>query len=193
MNLIKWIWQRRHIGLRFSANGNALLLGMVDASNKPDRADGKCQYGFYIFLAGAPVLDISKKLRHIGLSSEHNEYMTLCFANQAVVWLRQLFKEMGLLQFLEKPTVMLADNIPANTLSMEDIVTTGNQYIYLPYHYNKEVQEDGFVKVKYVKSVMNISDLTTKAVDRQTMKRLEPSATGYDLRLLNELMKLAYD
>jgi hypothetical protein len=44
-----------------------------------------------------------------------------------------------------------------------------------------------------VKSVMNISDLTTKAVDRQTMKRLEPSATGYDLRLLNELMKLAYD
>ena len=89
--------------------------------------------------------------------------------------------------------MMLADNIPANTLSMEDIVTTGNQYIYLPYHYNKEVQEDGFVKVKYVKSVMNISDLTTKVVDRQTMKRLEPSATGYDLRLLNELMKLAYD
>ena len=98
MNLIKWIWQRRHIGLRFSANGNALLLGMVDASNKPDRADGKCQYGFYIFLAGAPVLDISKKLRHIGLSSEHNEYMALYFANQAVVWLRQLFKEMSLLQ-----------------------------------------------------------------------------------------------
>ena len=59
--------------------------------------------------------------------------------------------------------------------------------------YNKEVQEDGFVKVKYVKSLLNISDVTTKAVDRPTMKRLEPSATGYDLRFLNELMKLAYD
>ena len=41
-------------------------------------------------------MEISKKLRHIGLSSEHNEYMAMFFANQANVWMRQLYMEMGL-------------------------------------------------------------------------------------------------
>ena len=173
MNLIKWIWQNRHIGIRFSLCGNTTPIALVDASNKPDRADGNCMYGWVQMLAGGPIANGCKKLNHIGLSSAHNEYMALCFANQAVVWIRQLLQEIGMLSMLEEPTVVLADNKPANILSKEDnvIVTTGNQYIYLPYHYNKEVQELGFIKVVYVKSAMNISDLFTKAVDRATMKR----------------------
>jgi hypothetical protein len=115
--------------------------------------------------------------------------MALCFANQAVVWVRQLLQEIGLQSMIQEPTIVLADNKPANILSKEDIVTTGNQYIYLPYHYNKEVQELGFIKVVYVKSAMNISDLFTKAVDRATMKRLLPALLGQDTRLLTELIK----
>lgn len=123
------------------------MLGMVDASNKPDPADGKCQFGFVFMWMGAAVLDHSKKLRHIGLSSEHNEYMAMHFAHQALVWFRQLMSELELTALLEVPTIMLADNKPANILSQEDIVSMGNQYIYLPYHYNKEVQEEGFSEI----------------------------------------------
>ena len=78
-------------------------------------------------------MDVSKKLRHIGLSSEHNEYMAMHFAHQGLIWVRQLFEELGLTDLIKAPTVMLADNKPANILSQEDIVTTGNQYMYLPY------------------------------------------------------------
>ena len=89
--------------------------------------------------------------------------------------MRQFLDEMGLSFINEKPAILLADNKPANTLSKEDIITSGNQYIYLPYHFNKEVQEMGFSEVAYVPTLKNVSDLFAKAVDSGTIRRLVPS------------------
>ena len=50
------------------------------------------------------------------------------------------------------------------------MITSGNQYIYLPYHFNKEVQEMGFSEVAYVPTLKNISDLFTEAVDSGTIR-----------------------
>ena len=80
-------------------------------------------------------MEHSKKLKHVGLSSQHNEYMA---THQSIVWMRQLLDEMGLSFLNEKLATLLADNKPANILSKEDNITSGNQYIYLPYHFNKE-------------------------------------------------------
>ena len=86
------------------------------------------------------------------------------------------------------PFVLLADNKPANILSKEDIISGGNQYIFLSYHFNKEVREMRVSAVSYVKSVDNISDLMTKAVDAHTVKEPVPALTGHDLRLITKLI-----
>jgi hypothetical protein len=39
-----------------------------------------------------------------------------------------------------------------------------------------------------VKSVDNISDLMTKAVDAHTVKQLVPALTGHDLKLITKLI-----
>ena len=52
------------------------------------------------------------------------------------------------------------------------LVTSGNQFIITPYHYNKEVVTLRLVEVKYIKSEDNLADLTTNAVDRTTSARL---------------------
>ena len=109
------------------------------------------------------------KLNCVGLSSQHNECMAMAFANQSIVWMRQLLEEMGTYESIAASSTLLADNKPANIISREDIVSSGNRYIYLRNHFNKEVQEMGFSIVKYVKSDMNNSDLMTKAVHAQTM------------------------
>ena len=192
MQMIAWMYQNRTQGLKFTRNVCKLPIGLVDASNKPDPKDGKCQYGWVFMWMGAAAMDSSKKLRHIGLSSEHNEYMAMHFAHQALVWMRQLFQEMGLDDLLIVPTVMLADNKAANQLSREDIVTCGNQYIYLPYHYNKEVQEEGFSEVQFIKSQENIADLMTKSPDTKVFLELKGPLTGYDLRLSTRLWDDAY-
>jgi hypothetical protein len=160
---------------------------LADSSNKPDPSDGKAQFGGAIMFMGASVLDISRKLKHVGLSSAHNEYMALYYMHQALVWFRQLMGEMGLQYLICKPTVTLADNMAANTLSHEDVVTHGNQYLYLPFHYNKEVQEQGFSHVFYINTIYNIADLMTKAGGSKEMKGLMGALTGHDTRLIEQL------
>jgi hypothetical protein len=185
MQLICWLYHNRTEGIRFSAQGNRHLIGFVDASNKPDLlVDGICQWGCVFMWMGAPICTISKKLRQVGLSSEHNEYMAMYYAHQQLIWIRQIIQEMGLGMLIQMPTVMFADNKAANTLSREDIVTHGNQYVALPYHFNKEVQEQAFSTVHFVKTDNNISDLMSKCVDVAVRKRLQGSLSGHDLRLI---------
>jgi len=188
MQMIKWMYDNRTQGIKFTSGVNTIPVGLSDASNKKDRADSKCQYSAVFMLAGGPIISVSKKLGHIGCSSGHNEYMALFHAHQLLVWLRQLLDEMGMHHMTEIPTVIYADNTAANKLTQEDIVTSGNQFILMQYHYSKEVQKEGHSVVEYINSARNISDLGTKAVDRSTYKTLVGPLTGYDTRLLEQLI-----
>jgi hypothetical protein len=187
MHLIGWLFQNRTVGITFSHCNNETIFGMVDASNKPDPADGKAQFGGIMMLMGAPIIDISRKLKHCGLSSAHNEYMGMYYVHQALIWLRQLLMEMGLTEMISKPTIMMADNLAANTLSQEDVISHGNQYMYLPFHYNKEVQEQGFSFVTYVNTLRNIADLMTKCGGTREMEGLMGALTGSNTTLTSEL------
>ena len=62
------------------------------------------------------------------------------------------------------------------------LLTSGNQFIITPYHYNKEVVTLRLVEVKllYIKSEDNLADLTTKAVDRTTSARLTDRLASYE-------------
>ena len=74
LHMLKWMIRNKNVGIKFTKGGNIFPVGFVDASNKPDPGDGKCQFGFNLMWMGGPIFELSKKLRHIGLSSEHNEY-----------------------------------------------------------------------------------------------------------------------
>ena len=187
MHMIKWIHEHRTQGIMFTQGVNLIPLVLVDASNKPDIYDMHCQYAYVIMMMGGPVSAISKKCRHMGLSSEHNEYMALAFAMQALVWLRQLFEELGMWHLIADPTIVLEDNKPAILLSQEDMVSPGNQYIQLAYHYSKEVQEEGYADVQYVNTLQNIADMGTKCNGTKEFKALIGPLTGYDTALIEEL------
>ena len=125
-------------------------------------------------------MSASKKLCHVGLSAAHNEYMAMHWANRAVVWLRELLTEIGFKDLVKEPTLVRGDNKAANTLCYEEIITTGNQFIITPYHYNKEVCAQGHVRVVYIRTSENLADLFTKAVVRGTLRHLLDKLLGYD-------------
>ena len=74
---------------------------------------------------------------------------------------------------------MYGDNRQANELCKEDLITSGTQYIYLPYHFNKEVQELGYVDVQDVRTGVNIADLMTKPVPASKIRDLAAAMLGY--------------
>ncbi len=67
------------------------------------------------------------------------------------------------------------------------MVTHGNQYVALSYHFNKEVQEQAISTVHYIKTDDNISDLMSKCVDVLARKRLQGPLSGYDIRLIKRI------
>jgi hypothetical protein len=179
MHAIAFMEQRAKVGIKFSADGNRIPVFMSDASNKPDPYDGKCHAGFTGHLANGPLVCKSFKLKHCGLSSEHNEYMGLTACLRAIVWLRQLLGEIGRNDMIENPTVVYGDNIQANRLCKEHFVTTGNQHIFMPYHWNREVIDELYAAVKWVQTDYNISDLMSKNVTSGVLKQLEGMLSGY--------------
>ena len=160
-----------------------------DASNDIDLHDGLAQAGYTVMMCSGPVIFNSRKLKHKAPNgaASHVEYMALCNANQAVVWLRQLLYELDFHELLDHATLVYGDNKQANTLCKEDVVTAGNMYIYLSYHWNKEVEENGFADVRNVRTALNIADLFTKPVPGHKIKDLMNKLIGYEFIDFDEI------
>jgi hypothetical protein len=178
--MMNWMIARKKTGIKFTVGGNAVPYAMVDASNKPDPNDSKCQYGFNVTWMGGPIMATSKKLSHIGLSAAHNEYMAVHWCNRHVAWMRDLFREMGLMDLISEPTTVFGDNKTANELCSEDMVTKGNQHYRTPYHFNKEMVEEGYSEVVWIESAKNTADMMTKSVPRQVVDKLLMPLLGYE-------------
>lgn len=186
LHMVRYLKSHRDFAIIYRKDAPLTPVCFYDASFKPDPSDGKSQYGFMIAVAGALVIWESKKLPHVGLSSHHTEYMALCIATRTVVWLRQLFAEMGF--ELSDPTLMFGDNDHTTKLAYEDIVTSGNKYFYLPYHYSKEATELGNISTVRVNTDDNFSDALTKSVPEPAVSRLVPGISGHDSPPLSILM-----
>ena len=134
---------------------------------------------------GGPVMAWSKKLRHIGHSSEHNAFMAMTAPIKARIWLRQLLIECGFGETVAEPTIIFGDNVAANNLSEEHFASTGNQYIYVNYLflwksvYFCEATWRGLIQVKWVKSAMNLADALTKALSNQQLNHAEQGMLKY--------------
>ena len=90
-------------------------------------------------------------------------------------------QETGLSAYISNPTTIYADNKQANTLTAEDLVTTGNMYFRTGYHYCKEAVRDKFCTIEYIDTAYNISDSMTKALGSNKIRHFRPYIMGHKL------------
>ena len=152
---------------------------MPDSLNKADRNDGLCYHGWILMWAGGLAGCVRKKLRDIGTSSEHNEYMGIFYTSKFIVWMRQLLEEMGWNEYVRKPVVLFGDNVCANRLCKGHVVSTRNQHIYVPYHWVRQAVRDGHIEIKWTRTECNLSDVFTKAVPLSVVRKLVRVLTGH--------------
>jgi hypothetical protein len=179
MHMIAYMEQHKNKGILFSANGNVRPVIMSDASNKPDPHSGLAQAGHTAHWANGPISCKSSLLKHEGLSSEHNEYMGLTAALRFAVWMRQLLGEIGCSAVIQEPFNVYGDNVQANNLCKNHFISTGNQHIFMPYHWNRRAVSEGHATVKWVQTKLNISDIMTKPLDGATFQHLLSILSGY--------------
>eukprot|EP01043_Picozoa_sp_COSAG02_P055324 COSAG02_NODE_6399_length_3599_cov_3.590857_6_plen_76_part_00 len=75
---------------------------------------------------------------------------------------------MGFGYLFDEPTIMLGDNVAAGRWAMEDMITSGNRFIERMYFKVREGVRAGDVEARYINTKLNVSDVLTKGVCRES-------------------------
>ncbi len=85
---------------------------------------------------------------------------------------------MKLGEYIPDATPMMGDNDQATLLSQQEMVTNGNKFYLLDYHYSREAVKEGHTSTRRVDTKSNYSDMFTKAVPAIDLTRLGEVVTG---------------
>lgn len=92
--------------------------------------------------------------------------------DNCLLWINQIFKELQQMEY--GPIQVWKDNRAVIHVIEDPLPRTNarSKHIDVRYKYSKELVENKFVKLGYLSSRDNISDLMTKAVTKETFLRL---------------------
>ncbi|GJV41329.1 hypothetical protein Tco_1419769, partial [Tanacetum coccineum] len=165
--VVKWILKylrgTANVGLVYGTNrsNHVDVTGFVDSDDAKDPDKGRSITG-YAFLVQGCVVSWKATLQHVvALSTAEAEYMALTEAVKEAIWLRGLFKELGV--ELNKVAVN-CDNQGAIHLSRNHVFHERTKHINVRYHFFREVLEAKTIEVLKVGIEHNVADALTKVV-----------------------------
>jgi hypothetical protein len=133
---------------------------------------------FIIYLLSVPICWRSKSQKGVTLSSTEAEYVAISEAIKELKFIYYLLSDLHIKVNL--PIVVKMDNIGAIFMSENALTDFRTWHVDTHYHFVREFIKDGFIKIDFVRSVENDSDLFTKNVNQElyakhTKKFLEDS------------------
>jgi hypothetical protein len=143
----------------------------TDSDWTGDKEDRQSVSGYVVFLLGVPILWKSKSQKSVTLSSSEAEYSAMSKAVKDVQFIVMVLESLSIK--VETPITVNFDTIGDNMSA-----TSGTKHIDTRYHFVHEFVEEGFVKIVFVKTTENKSDMFTKNV----------SGEAYDEHIDNYIM-----
>ena len=145
-----------------SKKGLWRIVLFTDADWSGDKDDRKSISGYMLFLNGVLVAFRSKSQKIVALSSAESEFYSCSEGVRQIPFVVQLCIFLGVP--VELPIDVLVDNMGA--MFMTQNLTSSDRTCHMDtrWHYVNDFQEDGFIRVQFVRSEDNPSDLETKNV-----------------------------
>jgi hypothetical protein len=116
--------------------------------------------GYVFTIAGGAVSWSSKKQTRVALSTAEAEYAAAVHATKQVLWVRNLYEELGLP--METPSIMQSDNQAAIAISHHPEFHARTKHIDIDMHFLRDHIKDGTINLTYVPSASNLADIFTK-------------------------------
>ena len=116
-----------------------------------------------------PILWKSKMQKIVSLSSSEAEYYALAEAAKDIKFIVQILESIGIL--IQKPIIVHVDNVGAIFMTENASATARTKHVDIRYHYVREFIMDGFIKIIFVKSDQNKSDIFTKNVSNEIYEK----------------------
>ncbi len=170
--LIKFVLDTRLFGLKIKPvgdNGDWNLKVYTDSDWAGDKNNRRSVSGYVLFLKGVPILWKSRLQKSVSLSSSEAEYYALSEAAKEIKFVVQILTSIGIQ--VKTPIVVHVDNVGAIFMSENVSATQRTKHVDARYHYVREFIEEGFIKIIFVKTEENKSDIFTKNVNQQIYEK----------------------
>jgi hypothetical protein len=122
--------------------------------------------GFILYLMNVTVCWRSKSQKGVTLSSTEGEYVAISEAVKEVKFIYYLLCDISI--GVELPIIVKTDNVGAMFMEKNSVRT---RHIDTQYHFVRENIDDGIIKIEFIKSVENQSDIFTKNVAQEIYER----------------------
>lgn len=171
LRVIKYVMDTRSKGLRMEPTMGELewkLLVYSDSDWANDKETRRSVGGYMIFLNGVLISWRSKMQRVVSLSSAEAEFYACAEAVKEVPFIKQLLEFLGIKVTL--PIEVKIDNIGAIYMSQGEASTTRTRHMDVRWFYVNDLQDQGVIAIKFVRSEDNVADVATKNVTAATMR-----------------------
>ncbi|KAL8146584.1 hypothetical protein AgCh_004348 [Apium graveolens] len=140
-----------------------------------DRDDYISTTAYIVYLGKNPISWTSKKQRTRARSSTEAEYRAVANATSELLWLRNLFNELGL-QSTSTP-VIYCDNAGATYVSANPVFHSKMKHLGLDYHFVRENVQSGKLRVTYISTNDQLADALTRVTYISTNDQLADALT----------------
>ena len=145
--------------LIYNGKSNGGMIAYADSDWASDPITRKSTTGYLVKLANGIFSWNSRVQKSIALSSTEAEYMSLSDTSRQLVWVRTLFKELGINL---GPIPLCGDNQGSIFLASNPVKEKRIKHIDLRYHYIREVIRQKQIELLFVEGAENPADLFTK-------------------------------
>ena len=151
-------------GLRYTAEGGLKLQGYTDSDWAGSAVDRKSTSGCCFNIGSAVISWMCRKQTSVALSTAEAEYIAASTASREAVWLQKLLADIFDSEL--EPTVIHCDNQSCIKLSENPVFHDRSKHIEIKYHFIRDVVQRGAVKLQYIRTDEQITDILTKPLSR---------------------------
>ena len=178
MQAIHYLYHNRNDGITFSSRGNLEPVCYYDSGFNQRKLTTHPQYCFIIYWCGAPICWRSKRCPITPNSVSQAEFQVLRHAWSYIKWIRELLTDLGLQEWVKRPTLCIGDNRNARDWANEKMITEGNQHLDRHYFMIRERVQQGEICPVWIEGKHNPADVGTKPIDGTVTRELQPYISG---------------
>jgi hypothetical protein len=142
------------------------LIGNSDADWAGNRDTFKSTSGYSFFIGGALISWASKAQPTVATSSTHAEYAALYQATTECLWLRNMLKDIKLLNSAHS-TNIYCDNEAAIKIANYHMITPRSKHFDIKLHAIREQITNGTISLAFCPGKENVADFFTKPLHKQ--------------------------
>jgi len=143
----------------YDGSTGSSITACTDSDWGADSDTRHSQTGFYLKLANGIFLWNSHIQKTTALSSTEAEYMALSNCAHQVIWIKQMFGELG---YDLKPIPICGDNQGSISMANNPITERRTKHIPIRYHFVRDAVTDQHIEIFYIEGTDNPADMFTK-------------------------------